>query len=58
MMKLNVAVTDPYPYLTQILKHFTKIIANRLAPHRPELIENNQVGFIHGREARDGIIRA
>lgn len=37
------------------LKLFTKIIAERLTHHLQKLI--NQVGFLQGREARDGIIR-
>lgn len=43
----------PISLLNFNLKIFTKIIANRLAPHLQELIHYDKVGFMQGREARD-----
>lgn len=40
------------------LKSFSKILAERLAPHLQKLIHYDQVGFLQGREARDGTRRA
>lgn len=40
------------------LKLFSKILAERLAPHLQKLIHYDQIGFLQGREARDGTIRA
>uniref|UniRef100_A0A803K6G7 Reverse transcriptase domain-containing protein n=1 Tax=Xenopus tropicalis TaxID=8364 RepID=A0A803K6G7_XENTR len=48
----------PIALLNSDLKLFTKILANRLAPIMPRLINLDQVGFIHGRQAGDNTRRA
>ena len=38
-----------------IYKYITKIVANRLKKHMPQLVENNQNVFIQGRSITDNI---
>lgn len=47
----------PISLLNTDLKIFTKILAPRLAPEMPSIINYDQVGFVQGREARDSVTR-
>uniref|UniRef100_A0A8C5N2B1 Reverse transcriptase domain-containing protein n=1 Tax=Leptobrachium leishanense TaxID=445787 RepID=A0A8C5N2B1_9ANUR len=49
---------QPISLLNCDLKLFAKILASRLLPHIPGLIQPDQAGFVPGREARDNTIRA
>lgn len=47
----------PIALLNSDLKLFAKILANRLLPHIPNLINKDQAGFVPQREPRDNTIR-
>uniref|UniRef100_A0A8C5QNM6 Reverse transcriptase domain-containing protein n=1 Tax=Leptobrachium leishanense TaxID=445787 RepID=A0A8C5QNM6_9ANUR len=48
----------PISLLTSDIKILARILADRLKPYLPGLVHTDQVGFIPGREARDGTQRA
>uniref|UniRef100_A0A8C5PAU0 Reverse transcriptase domain-containing protein n=1 Tax=Leptobrachium leishanense TaxID=445787 RepID=A0A8C5PAU0_9ANUR len=48
----------PISLLNCDLKLFSSVLAMRLQPYVPHLVRKDQVGFVPGREARDGTLRA
>ncbi|WVZ80019.1 hypothetical protein U9M48_027537 [Paspalum notatum var. saurae] len=46
----------PISLIHSFAKLVTKILANRLAPHLPELVSNNQTAFIRGRSIQDNFL--
>ncbi|XP_056409714.1 protein sel-1 homolog 3-like, partial [Hyla sarda] len=47
----------PISLLNVDVKLYAKVLANRLSQHLPEVINKDQVGFVKGRLAEDGIRR-
>uniref|UniRef100_A0A8C5M2S8 Reverse transcriptase domain-containing protein n=1 Tax=Leptobrachium leishanense TaxID=445787 RepID=A0A8C5M2S8_9ANUR len=54
---LSCASYRPISLLNSDIKLFASVLANRLHPLASLLVRRDQVGFIPGREARDGTIR-
>ncbi|WVZ64648.1 hypothetical protein U9M48_014142 [Paspalum notatum var. saurae] len=52
------AVKDfrPISLIHSFAKLVTKVLANRLAPHLPDLVSNNQTAFIRGRSIQDNFL--
>lgn len=47
----------PISLIKEDIKIYARILAKRLKPSMPSLLQNDQAGFIPGREVRDNLIR-